>query len=65
MADTFPEDPTVTLREIHRRMEIIEHKLDHLARHVQNLVERLDVAQNPNLQTWSGPRDGNEGTGRI
>jgi hypothetical protein len=61
MAETFTEDPTVTLREIHRRMEAIEKKLDGLAGHVEKLMSRLDRAENPNLQTMTVPRDFNAG----
>ena len=61
MAERSAEEPVVTLREIHSRMEAIEQKLEKLTRHVEKLLDRLDRAENPNLQTMHVPRDFNEG----
>jgi hypothetical protein len=61
MADVGIDDPAITLREIHRRMEAIEHKLEKLAHQVEKLVDRLDRAENTNLQTMHVPRDFNAG----
>jgi hypothetical protein len=59
--DMDSEDPTVTLREIHARMESIEQMLGKLTHHVERLIERLDRAENTNLQTMHVPRDFNAG----
>ena len=55
------EDPTITLRHIHARMEAIEQTLHKLSHHVERLIERLDRAENSNLQTMHVPRDFNAG----
>ena len=54
-------DPIITLREIHARMEVIEQTLVKLSHHVERLIERLDRAENSNLQTMHVPRDFNAG----
>jgi hypothetical protein len=55
------EDPIITLRNIHARMEAIEQMLQKLSHHVEKLVERLDRAENTTLQTMHVPRDFNAG----
>jgi hypothetical protein len=61
MTETTIDEPVVTLREIHRRMDVIEQKLDKLTRHMEKLVARWERAENPNLQTMHVPRDFNAG----
>jgi len=61
MADISIDDPIVPLREISRRMEAIEQKLEKLTHHVEKLLDLLDLAENPNLQTMHVPRDFNAG----